>query len=125
MCPRGRSYKDHCGNDCTCYESTGAVFCNEKRRCQAVAMPQTFGTTLGTTTTPPSPPRPPPPRLPPPIPEINGNRFTKRVRFSIKRVKYDEFGLKFSIFELAGRIIWSNGTISGRRPDKFSHATHK
>lgn len=32
-CPRGRLYQDSCGNDCTCFESTGAVFCNEKRRC--------------------------------------------------------------------------------------------
>lgn len=32
-CPRGRQYKDSCGNDCTCYERTGAVLCNEKRKC--------------------------------------------------------------------------------------------
>ncbi len=32
-CPRGRQYKDTCGNDCTCYEKTGAVLCNELRRC--------------------------------------------------------------------------------------------
>ncbi|CAL8118240.1 unnamed protein product [Orchesella dallaii] len=55
-CPRGRHYKDNCGNDCTCYESTGAVFCNEKRRC------------------------PPPTMPPPPVPvsSVNSNVFQRR-----------------------------------------------